>query len=130
MPDAEEMLMRSYGRAFKMVEAWVTASLVDEIREALKIVIGDLPERRLVSVLSSTRDALPLSVISARCGVSRRAVLESGKLRLALIRMEKSRILVNLGTAERPRYRLNSEEPIAKLVASLFSETGTSIAEF
>ncbi|MDA4127484.1 MAG: hypothetical protein OK452_09855 [Thaumarchaeota archaeon] len=124
MVDSETRLIRNFGRAFRMVEAWVEAGLLDDIREVTDVAFGDSPEHRLVRVLTSARDALPLYEISIRCRTSRRAVLGSGRLRLALERMEESGILVNKGTHQRPRYQLNLKDDKARLVVSLFLEGG------
>jgi len=107
-----------------MVEAWVEAGLVDEIKEVTDVAFGDSPEYRLVRVLASAKDALPLYEISIRCRASRRAVLGSGRLRLALERMEESGVLVNKGTHQRPRYQLNLKDDKARLLVLLFVEGG------
>jgi hypothetical protein len=60
MVDSEAKLMRSFGRAFRMLEAWVEAELMEEIREAVVTIFGDSPEYHLVEVLASADNALPL----------------------------------------------------------------------
>jgi hypothetical protein len=78
MVDSEARLVRSFGRAFRILEAWVEAELMEEVREAVVSVFGDSPEYRLVEVLASTENSLPLCEISSRCHASRRSVLASG----------------------------------------------------
>ncbi|MDE1852143.1 MAG: hypothetical protein KGI38_00130 [Thaumarchaeota archaeon] len=124
MADSEARLLRSFGRAFRMVEAWVEADLLELARQATEAVFGDSPEFRLARALANAQEALPLYEISIRSNAGRRAVLGSGQLRLALERMEKSGVLVNVGTRQRPRFQLNPKDDKARLLASLFVEGG------
>ena len=111
-----------------MVEAWVEADLLEEVREVTDVAFGDSPEHRLLRVLANAKEALPLYEISVRSIASRRAVLGSGRLRLVLERMEKAGLLNNVGTLQRPRYQLNPKDDKARLLASLFVDGNSMTA--
>lgn len=78
MPDPEASIARSFGMAFRMVEALVQADVLVEARRTVGIVFGDSPEYRLVRVLTRAQEPLPLKEICARCGGGRRTVLRDG----------------------------------------------------
>jgi hypothetical protein len=120
MRDAKEDMLRSFGRAFRLVEAWVEADLVETARRAAEAGFGGSVEFMLVSVLANAESPLPLYEFSVRCRSSRRAVLRFGRLRLALERMEKSGLVINLGSIQRPRYQLNLINDEARLLVSIF----------
>ena len=103
-----------------MLEAWTEAELSESVRLAVMSAFGGSAELRLVEVLSRAQEPLQLSEISVRCGVSRNELLRTGRVRLALARMERSDVVVNLGTRQRPRYQLNLPNEEAKVLKSIF----------
>lgn len=99
--------MRQFGRAFRLMEGWIEAGLLSELRDAVVAVYGGSSEHRLLEVLLEEKESLPLYEIASRCGMSRRAVLQAGRIRATLCKLAKEGIVVNAGTQERPRYLLN-----------------------
>lgn len=116
--------MLSFGRAYRMLEAWVEADGIESTRRVVVLAFGRTIEFSLAKVLASAQNPLSLSEISARCGASKREVLEPGRLRLALDRMERVGVVINVGTRPRPLYQLNLLNGEAKILASMLSETG------
>jgi hypothetical protein len=126
MHSAETATLRSFGRAFRIVEALVKADLLDETKNAANIVFGDSPEYRLVNVLTNAQQPLPLCEVRVRCRAGRRAVLREGRVRLSLERMERFGVVINVGSHERPRYQMNLLDDKAKLLMSIFTENATT----
>lgn len=124
MDESEMKLMLSFGRAYRMLEAWVEADGIESTRRVVVLAFGRTIEFSLAKVLASAQNPLSLSEISARCGASKREVLEPGRLRLALDRMERVGVVINVGTRPRPLYQLNLLNGEAKILASMLSETG------
>jgi hypothetical protein len=121
MDESEARLMLRFGRAFRKLEGWVRADMLESTTRTMIVVFGDSPEFRLVEALARAQEALKLSEISSRCGSSERDVSRVGRLRLALARMERSGIVINVGTVQRPRFQLNLVTDEGKLLLSLFS---------
>ena len=115
--------MVSFGRAYRMLEAWIEADLTESVMKLMASVFSGSPELRLLEVLARAQEALDFSEIAVRCSVSRNELLRAGRVRLALVRMETSGIVLNVGTKQRPRLQLNLSSKEAKVLLSIFAPT-------
>jgi len=61
MLESETKLMLRFGRAYRMLEAWIEADILESTRGAMIEVFGSAPEFKLAKVLSTNRDAISLS---------------------------------------------------------------------
>lgn len=107
MLEDEAYVLRQFGRAFKLMEGWIEAELLWELREAVLAIFGNSLEYKILRVLLGESESLPLYEIALRCRMSRRAVFQDGRIRGTLSWLAKQGILINTGTEERPRYLLN-----------------------
>ena len=57
--------MPRFGRAYRMLEAWIEADILESTRRAIVEAFGNTLGFKLAKVLSANRDPMSLSEISA-----------------------------------------------------------------
>jgi len=120
MDELEARLTLSFGRAFKMMEAWIQADFNETARRAIACVFGSSPEFEMVEALARSTEPLQLSGLGVRSGGTRRELAPSGRLRQALRRMEGAGMLINVGSQSGPLYQMNLLKGESRLFKSLF----------
>ena len=112
-------------RALRTLEVLAEVDLLRTAGMALAGAFGLTPEFKMAEVLAMASEPMPLSEIAARSGSTRRALSPLGSLRLALLRMERTGMAVNLGSQHRPLYQLNLLNDQSKLLAATFQTAST-----
>jgi len=57
--------MLRFGRAYRMLEAWIEADILESTRRAIVEAFGNTLRFKLAKILSTNRDPMSLSEISA-----------------------------------------------------------------
>lgn len=127
MDESEMRLLLSFGRAYRMLEAWVEADIVESAKKAVAAAFGASLEFKMVGALAGAEEPLRLSEIAARCGATRREMAREGSLRIALERMEREGMVINLASRRKPLYQLNLLSGESRLLVSLFARDGPPV---
>lgn len=118
-----------FGRAYRMLEALVQADITEITRKVIVTTFGACPEFKLAEVLAGAEEPLTLSEIAARAGSTRRSISPLGSLRGSLQRMERTGMVINVGSLRKPRFRLNLATEESKLLLTLFSRDVQRVIE-
>lgn len=105
----------------EFAEGWKEDELCGRFRVISGSLFRETPEFRLARVLVEASEPLKLSEIAARCGVSRDLVLREGRIRRAIGRMERAGLVLNVGSDDRPRYRLDQTNSAVQLLGRVYS---------
>lgn len=106
----------------EFLQGWVVADLCSRFRTAVESVFCETFEFQLVKALNEASAPQSLQAIAARCGASRTLVLPEGRLRRAILRMEKAGLILRTGAEEKPRYSLDRSNPTCTLMAKIYEE--------
>jgi hypothetical protein len=90
-------------------------------REVVEAAFPDSVGHSVLEVLLHSDEPLRLIDIAIRCDRGKRSILPDGKVRSVVDRLAKVGVLVNLGTAEKPRYSLDKGDKRVQILRRMYS---------
>jgi len=94
--------------------------IVSSFREIIHGAFSHTTGSQLIEVLLDSSEAMSLCTIASRCNVSKRHVLPEGDIRVVLERLEETGLVVRVGCAAKPRYRLDDTDRRFKFLSKIY----------